>query len=84
MTIKAKIKEILRKEGSIDNFYCIDHRITTRLGAVIHLLRKEDGWEIEGHKIPDSKNWIYTLVSEPKKHIPEIKFIDGRPVAVYG
>lgn len=66
MTIKSKIKEILRKEGSIDNFYCIDNRITTRLGATIHLLRQE-GWEIEGHKIPDSKNWIYTLVSEPKK-----------------
>lgn len=66
MTIKEKIKKRLREDGSVDNFACIDERLTTRLGAFIHLLRQE-GWEIDGHKIPDSKNWIYTLVSEPKK-----------------
>ncbi len=43
---KQIILEIFNKQGYVDNYYCIDKRITTRLGAVMHLL-KEDGLVFE-------------------------------------
>lgn len=44
---KQIVRERLEKYGIVDNYYFIDNRITTRLGAVIHTLRSE-GMEIEG------------------------------------
>lgn len=66
-TTKALIERILREEGYIDNFFCIDEKITTRLGAVIHNLRNE-GWYFDDEKsgyIGETKNWRYVLKSAP-------------------
>lgn len=73
MTNKAKIEAKLRKDGYVDNFWCIDNRITTRLGAVVHVLR-EEGWafdEERGGYLPGTKNWRYYLVDAPKAPEPE-------------
>lgn len=64
MTIKQQVCDKLMREGKIDNFYCIDNRWTTRLGAVIHSLQKEGKVEIDEEKsgfLGDSKNWQYIL-----------------------
>lgn len=63
MTQKERIKEILLRDGRVDNFYCIDNRITIRLGAIIERLRHE-GWEITGDYLEGTKNFCYTLVRE--------------------
>lgn len=63
MSVKSQIKEILQKNGKIDNYYCIDTRLTTRLGAVINVL-KEEGLEFDEEKsgyIPNTKNWRYYI-----------------------
>ncbi len=69
MTIKQRVVEILEKEGRIDNFYCIDNRITTRLSDVIFRLMKE-GWvfdhDTSGYA-KGTKNWVYKLKSKPIK-----------------
>lgn len=62
-TIKEQVKEILERDGKIDNFYCIDNRITTRLSDTIFRLQKE-GWEFDEEKsgyLGDSKNWCYVV-----------------------
>lgn len=59
---------ILRDRGYITNFFAIDNRITIRLGAIIHKLRKS-GYVIDGKFIETAgslKNYKYTLISEPK------------------
>lgn len=63
MSIKEQVKEILLNKGKIDNFYCIDTRLTTRLGAIINLLKNE-GMEFDEEKsgyINGTKNWRYYL-----------------------
>ena len=59
-TQKQIVKERLEKYGVVDNYYFIDNRITTRLGAYIHTLRDE-GMKIVGEfgkKLGKSKkNW---------------------------
>jgi len=63
MTIREKVIEKLEKEGQVDNFWCIDNRITTRLSAVI-LNLKNEGYEFDDEKsgyLGDSKNWNYVL-----------------------
>lgn len=61
-----RVFNILLKRGSITNFYCIENRITTRLGAIIHKLRKM-GWVINGEFIKSkdgsTRNYKYTFVS---------------------
>lgn len=76
MTHKAQIIRRLREKGSIDNFYCIENRITTRLGAFIFTL-KEEGWAFDDVKsgfIPGTKNWRYVVKTAPK---PPKSFIRG-------
>lgn len=68
MTAKKKIIDILNTEGMVDNFYCIDNRITTRLGAYINKLRKQ-GWIFDGGFIEKSKNYRYIVVSKPNVQI---------------
>ncbi|EHV1413903.1 hypothetical protein K0C29_001834, partial [Campylobacter jejuni] len=51
--------------GIIDNFYCIDKRITTRLGAYIYNLRNK-GYEIETVRNKETRNTFYILKSTPK------------------
>lgn len=87
-TIKTIIKEILRRDGKIDNFYCIENKITTRLAAVINLIREEDGWELEGGYIDGTKNWQYRLVDGPKRRLLRVEQVikDGVCMArpIYG
>lgn len=67
MTHRAQIESKLRKDGFVDNFWCIDNKITTRLGAVIHVL-KCDGWEFDDGRsgfLPNTKNWRYYIKNRP-------------------
>lgn len=68
MTSKQTIIEILRKEGEIDNHYCIDRRITTRLGAVIHKL-KQQGWDFDTVINHQTKNCTYQVKKTPQPKI---------------
>ena len=63
MTQKARIIEILEHNGQIDNFFCINTRLTIRIAMHIDLLRKA-GWKVRTEERPD-KNCIYHLVSKP-------------------
>lgn len=63
MSQKADIINILKRAGQIDNFYCIDNRLTIRLAMHIDVLRKA-GWKIRTEELPN-KNCIYHLISEP-------------------
>ena len=67
MSQREVVEKILLEEGSIDNFRCIDQRITLRLSDIILKLRRE-GWEFspESGFIPGTKNWSYILKSAPK------------------
>lgn len=68
-THKATIEGILRNERAIDNLRCIHNGITTRLGAVIFVLKNE-GWVFDDDKsgfIGDSKNWRYVLKYTPEE-----------------
>ncbi len=55
---KQQVLSILKRNGSISNHYCIDTRLTTRLGAIIHKLRNE-GNDITSKM--DGRDCIYTL-----------------------
>lgn len=59
------VLELLLKNGIIDNFYCIDERITTRLGAYIYNLRNK-GYTIETVRSKETRNTFYILKSAPK------------------
>lgn len=45
-TATDEIKYTLIHKGSIDQMYCYQHRITTRLGGIIYQLRRQ-GMRIE-------------------------------------
>ena len=73
------IEEKLRKDGSVDNFWCIDNRITIRLGAVIFVL-KGRGWAFDDARsgfVPGTKNWRYVLTSAPQEKKVDPDFIPG-------
>lgn len=78
VTQKQKVRSKLLEDGEITNHWCIEQKLTTRLGAIIHILRLE-GMEIEGGFIEGSKNFRYYLPSGPKKKlVPEVVFRDGQ------
>lgn len=62
-TIENKVMKILREKGEIDNFYCIDNRITIRLGAVIFKLKEAGEIELDERSgfIEGTKNWRYVV-----------------------
>ncbi|EAK7758736.1 hypothetical protein E7M73_06190 [Campylobacter coli] len=62
---EKQVLNILLNKGKIDNFYCIDTRITTRLGAYIYNLRIK-GYEIETVRNKETRNTFYILKSAPK------------------
>ncbi|EPA9041802.1 helix-turn-helix domain-containing protein [Campylobacter coli] len=64
MTRKTSLKYFI-KQRKIDNFYCIDTRITTRLGAYIYNLRNK-GYTIETVRNKETRNTFYILKSTPK------------------
>lgn len=57
------IEEILKREGQIDNYFCIEHRITLRLGARIYDLTQK-GYEFETKKV--GRNYVYKVLTTPK------------------
>ena len=61
MTQLNKIKEILDRQGFIDNFYCIENKISYRLGARIFDLEKQ-GYMFRPEKV--GKNYFYYLVGK--------------------
>lgn len=70
-SIKSKVLDILHREGQIDNYYCIDNRLTIRLGDVIFRLQKEGKIELDEEKcgyLPNTKNWVYVV--KPRKFRP--------------
>lgn len=70
-TQREQVIARLLEHGEIDNFWCIDTRLTIRLGAIIHTLR-QDGWGIDGmfgkKRGPQypAKNFYYLLRKAPK------------------
>lgn len=81
MTSKQTIINILNKEGEIDNHYCIDRRITTRLGAVIHKLKTE-GWDFDTVINHQTKNCNYIVKKQPKGVIHTLdqkRVVDEQP-----
>lgn len=67
ITAIQTIENLLLKQGYVDNFYCIDKKITTRLGAVI-LKLKSKGWIFDENKsgyYNNSKNWRYVAKKSP-------------------
>ncbi|HDZ4931892.1 TPA: hypothetical protein RTF91_000823 [Campylobacter jejuni] len=70
MRITSKQQEkivlgLLLKNGVVDNFYCINKRITTRLGAYIYNLRNK-GYAIETIRNKNTRNTFYILKSTSK------------------
>lgn len=73
---KERIKDKLRDDGYVDNFWCIQTFSTTRLGAYVHTLKAE-GWEFDDDKsgfLPNSKNWCYWLKSTPRIALPKFRY----------
>ena len=66
-------------EKEVSRNWCLQRNIT-RLSAII-LILKNKGYEFNPHW--RGGDYVYTLVSEPKKNIPVIEMRDGRPVAVF-
>ncbi len=62
---EQRVLNILLNTGQVDNFYCINNRITTRLGAYIYNLRNK-GYVIETTRNKETKNTHYILRSVPK------------------
>lgn len=68
---KEIVKDLLNQRGVVSNFYCINNKITIRLGAIIHLLTQE-GWEFnsyygkeKGFKKEYWKNYYYEVKNKP-------------------
>lgn len=70
-TQKSQVERILKSQGYIDNYYCIETRLTLRLSAIIERLRKE-GWDIGGSFLEGKKNWRYTLDSQPTRTVIKV------------
>ena len=82
-TNKDKVVEILMKQGWVDNFHCVDNRITLRLSDIIMTL-KEEGWEFDndksGYLNPNQKkNWYYVVKKFPFKRVSRT-LADGRVI----
>lgn len=67
MTQKDVIIELLLKQGYVDNYYCIDNKISIRLGAIIFVL-KQDGWDFRTEMV--GKNCHYYPIKKPS-HVLE-------------
>jgi len=90
MTAKQKIINRIIETGQVDNHWAIDNRITTRLGAVIHKLKKQ-GWDFET-KMQDDKNCIYVVtkkpteiseINSPKEAVADNLYSNGTQLFIY-
>lgn len=62
---KQIVKEILERDGKIDNYTVIEIKLSLRLGAIIHELRHDGGMKIDGGFIKGTKNFLYTWLDYP-------------------
>jgi len=62
-TIKELLKNKLEEQGYIENYWCWDNHITTRLSSYIEIFRKE-GMHIITNPKKQSKDTRYILVIE--------------------
>ena len=63
MSQREKIIDMLKTQGYVSRNYCINNRISIRLGAIIHNLKK-DGWVLTGEK--SNNDFIYWLEKSPQ------------------
>ncbi len=63
-TQKDRVLDKLKQDGYVDNFFCLEQKITLRLGAVVHLLKKEGVVFDEARSgfVERTKNWRYYLL----------------------
>lgn len=79
MTKTKLIEQKLKRDGYVDNFWCINNKISTRLGAVIHVL-KTRGYEfdeIRSGYMDGTKNWRYYLLGGPKPKLVPVRGPNG-------
>lgn len=81
-TQEYKVLKILRENGKIDNFFCIDTKLTIPLGAVIHKLSKKGLIELDEAKCGyvEGKNYQYVIKPLVPKRVDRF-FVDGKEVA---
>lgn len=68
-----KVIYILLQQGYIDNYYCVDTRLTLRLSDIIFHL-KNKGWKFDEDKSgyinsKQPKNWYYIVSFCPFKKV---------------
>lgn len=66
MTQKEIIKKRLEEVGYVDNYWSIENKVSSRLGAIIHILKKE-GYEFTHYWV--GKNYHYKLINRPVNKI---------------
>lgn len=66
------VRSLLHLEGSISRNYCLRTYLTSRLGAIIYIL-KQEGYKFDAYfvvtdnKFGKSKDFVYKLTAKPKK-----------------
>jgi len=85
-TQKDRVAEKLRADGFVDNFWCLENKVSLRLGAIIHDLKGE-GWQFDEERsgyVAGTKNWRYYVANTPKPP-PKMKITfverDGQTIA---
>lgn len=83
ITQADRVLKILRENGSITNFYCIENKISIRLGAIIHDLKTSGLIELDDDKsgfLEGTKNYQYVVKPIKPKEVIEYK-VEGKVVA---
>lgn len=62
---RQRVIDKLLSDGEVTNLWAIERHML-RLGAIIKVLRDE-GWEIDGDYVQNTKNFQYKLVGRPKR-----------------
>lgn len=86
LTQKQRVKNKLLADGFVDNFWCIENKISIRLGAIVYDLKKEGMVfdEEQSGFVSGTKNWRYILKGgpvKPKKQRVVFTEKDGERVA---
>lgn len=73
-TQKYIVKKKLLEDGFVDNFWCIENKISVRLGAIIFDLKGE-GMHFDDEKsgyVGKTKNWRYYLKGGTVKRLQPV------------
>ena len=65
------VKEQLRTFGRVSRNDALARHLT-RLGAIIHTIRKSPEWEIKGRWTEGQKDYIYEVIKKP--YIPKLVY----------